>query len=338
MNINMNVKQRLKLLAVLSIVAILSLTLANVYKEYLYISKLKKVEELVSFSKQISTLMDEMQSERSISAVYLQSRGQFLVLEMDLQRKQTDKEISNFYAISKKIHLVEESSAFEKDIEDITLLLGEISTTRNKIDLFVSKEETYAYFDNINRHILHIVSINAQKSPSGDISKDLNAYYFFLKAKEIASKQKAILSAAFINEKFTQEIFEQITTLIAKEQSYLDVFETLAPYELVEIYKKQENLSVLQDSYKFSQSAFLSTQKGSFNVESWFGMVSKKGDIFKAIDEKAIEKISKDIKQTPTIALYSVIAGIIYLFLILFVIVGINKEISRRIHSFDWIV
>lgn len=67
-------------------------------------------------------------------------------------------------------------------------------------------------------------------------------------------------------------------------------------------------------------------------------MISKKGDIFKEIDKKAIDKISDDIKQTPTIALYSVIAGVIFLFLILFVIVGINKEISRRIHSFDWIV
>ena len=143
----MNVKQRLKLLAILSIVAIISLTLANVYKEYLYTIKLKKVENLVSFSQQVSILMDEIQSERSISTVYIQSRGRYLVDELDLQRKQTDKEISNFYIASKEDQLLNESEILQNDITDITLLLQKISTTRNKIDLFISIEESYDYFD-----------------------------------------------------------------------------------------------------------------------------------------------------------------------------------------------
>jgi len=92
----MNVKQRLKLLAILSVAAILSLTLANVYKEFLYIKKLKTTGELVSFSKQVSIVMDNLQNERSISSVYIQSRGQYLVDELDAQRKKTDLEISVF--------------------------------------------------------------------------------------------------------------------------------------------------------------------------------------------------------------------------------------------------
>ena len=334
----MNVKQRLKLLAVLSIVAILSLTLANVYKEYLYISKLKKVEDLVSFSKQVSIVMDQIQSERSLSAMYLQSRGRFLVEELDAQRKRTNEEISNFYMISKEYQTHEKSTVLHKDIEAITALLQKIVTARNKIDVFISKEEMYDYFDSVNKYSLHIISVNADQAPSKNISKDLSAYYFFLKAKEIASKQKAILSAAFVSEKFTQEILDQTISLIAKEQSYLDVFENLAPRELINIYKKEENIEVFKDSYNLSQSVISDAKEGSFDLESWFGMIAKKGNIFKEIDKKAISQISEDVKQTPTIALYSVLAGVVYLFLILFVILGINREISRRIHTFDWIV
>ena len=325
----MNVKQRLKLLAVLSIVAILSLTLANVYKEYLYISKLKKVEDLVSFSKQVSIVMDQIQSERSLSAMYLQSRGRFLVEELDAQRKRTNEEISNFYMISKEYQTHEKSTVLHKDIEAITALLQKIVTARNKIDVFISKEEMYDYFDSVNKYSLHIISVNADQAPSKNISKDLSAYYFFLKAKEIASKQKAILSAAFVSEKFTQEILDQTISLIAKEQSYLDVFENLAPRELINIYKKEENIEVFKDSYNLSQSVISDAKEGSFDLESWFGMIAKKGNIFKEIDKKAISQIAEDVKQTPTIALYSVLAGVVYLFLILFVILGINREISR---------
>lgn len=335
----MNVKQRLKLLAILSIVAIVSLTLANVYKEYLYVNKLKKMEGLVSFSEQISSVMNEIQSERSISSVYIQSRGEFLVSELDDQRKLTDSSVALFYNMLKEEYHGLSKEVMQSDISKVDGLLQELSTIRNKIDRFkLPQIEMLAFYEAVNIHILRIIAINADQSPSGDISKDLNAYYFFLKAKEIASKQKAILSAAFISEKFSEDILEQTIALIAKEQSYLDVFENLAPLELVDIYKTEENREVFQDSYDISQSAMSNLNDGSFDLESWFGMISKKDDIFKEIDKKALSKISEDIKQTPSIALYSVIVGVIFLFFILFVIIGINKEISKRIHSFDWIV
>lgn len=331
----MNVKQRLKLLAILSVAAILSLTLANVYKEFLYIKKLKTTGELVSFSKQVSIVMDNLQNERSISSVYIQSRGQYLVDELDAQRKKTDLEISVF---DTKLKEYEKNTFLKDDIIDIISSFKKLSTIRNQIDRFkIDQKDMLAFYDGINKHVLHIIALNADKSPAGEISKDLSAYYFFLKAKEIASKQKAILSAAFISENFTQEIFDQTISFIAKEQSYLDVFENLAPKELIDIYKTQENREVLQDSYNFSQNVILNSNV-NLDLESWFGMISKKGDIFKEIDKKAIEKIADDIKQTPSIALYSAIVGVVFLLLILFVIQGINQEISRRIHTFDWIV
>jgi hypothetical protein len=333
----MNVRQRLKLLAILSIVAILSLTLANVYKEYQYMSRLKDTGELVSFSRQISSLMDNLQNERSISSVYIQSRGQYLVNELDDQRKKTDLDISIFNEKLKDYDVYGKNS----DILEIVASLKNISTVRSRVDLFnIDQKEMLEYYDGINNHALHIIALNADQSPAGEISKDLSAYYFFLKAKEIASKQKALLSAAFVSGKFSQKTLDKTITYIAKEQSYLDVFENLAPKELISIYKTKENSEVFQDAYTFSQNVISNAKKSSVDIdlESWFGMISKKGDIFKEIDKKAIDKIADDIKQTPTIALYSAIAGVVFLLLILFVIQGINQEISRRIHTFDWIV
>jgi hypothetical protein len=324
----MNVKQRLKLLAVISVVAILSLTLANVYKEYQYMSRLKDTGELVSFSREISSLMDNLQNERSISAVYIQSRGEYLVDELDAQRKKSDHDISIFNEKLKDYDIYKKNN----DILEIVASLKNISTLRGRVDLFkIDQKEMLEYYSGINNHALHIISLNADHLPAGEISKDLSAYYFFLKAKEIASMQKALLSAAFVKEDFSQDIYDKTISLIAKEQSYLDVFENLAPKELIDIYKTEENRKVFQDSYNFKKSVDL-------DLESWFGMISKKGDIFKQIDKKAIDKIADDIKQTPTIALYSAIAGVIFLFLILFTIHGIKQEISRRIHTFDWIV
>jgi len=325
----MNVKQRLKLLSILSVVAILFLTLANVYKEYQYMNRLNDTGKLVEFSRQISIVMDNLQNERSISSVYIQSRGEYLVDELDIQRKKTDSEISVF---DKKLKDYENNPLLQNDLISIVTSLKKLPTMRKQIDIFkIDQKKMLDFYNGINNHVLHIVSINADQSPAGEISKDLSAYYFFLKAKEIASRQKALLSAAFVSENFSKEVFDKTTSLIAKEQSYLDVFENLAPKELIDIYKTKENREVFEDSYNFKKSV-------SSDLESWFGMISKKGEIFKNIDQKAIEKIAKDIKQTPTIALYSAIAGVIFLLLILFTINGIKQEINRRIHTFDWIV
>lgn len=337
----MNVKQRLKLLAILSVAAIISLTMANIYKEYLYTAKLKTVEDLVSFSKKISTMMDQIQNERSISAVYIQSKGELLVDELDAQRKRTDAEAASFRTLVTTYQASDPESPINADINQIQKSLKELSNIRSKIDRHkLSFEEMIAYYENINNPILHIIAINAETSPAGNISKDLSAYYFFLKAKEIASKQKAILTSAFVSEDFTGEVFDETIALIAKEQSYLDVFENLAPIELTNIYKTEETIQVFEDSYSFSQDAMKNAKEGNFEVdmEMWFGMIAKKSEIFQAIDQKAIDKIAQDIKQTPSLALYSAIAGIVFLLMILFVIYGINKEISKRIHSFDWII
>lgn len=337
----MNVKQRLKLLAIISLIAITSLTLVNVYKEYQYMTKLKKVQDLVSISKQISTVMDHVQNERSISAIYIQSNGQMLVDELDHQRKQTDLQITLFNNLIKQYQLINQNPLLQKNINKIVQSFQKLSTIRNQIDrLKLSIDGMFSFYNTINRPILHIIALNANQSPAGNISKELSAYYFFLKAKEIASVQKAIFSALFISENFTETLFDQTISLIAKEQSYLDVFESLAPKVLTDIYQTKENINVFKDSYAFSQNVIKSAKAGNFDVdlEIWFGIITKKSEILKTIDKKAIDKIAQDINQTPSIALYSALLGIIFLIIILFVIYGVHKEISKRIHSFDWII
>ncbi len=71
----MGVKGKLRLLALLSIVAILSLTVIDLYNAYLYRSKIARIQKSVAYSSDLSVLIDTLQKERALSMIYLQSNG-----------------------------------------------------------------------------------------------------------------------------------------------------------------------------------------------------------------------------------------------------------------------
>lgn len=336
----MNVKQRLKLLAVLSVISVLFLIGSSLFKEFLYHQQLQSVESVVEVSKKASHLMQTVQDERTMSAVYLQSKGALLTEELDLKRKLFDEVYEDFSVQMDRFIENDKTKLLTDDRAFLQELIEKLPKTRKSLDrLDITMEDLMSYYTQLIEQILQIVAINAELSPSGELSKTLSAYHFFLKAKEASAMQKALLSSAFVTENYTATLVEQIAALASKERSYLDVFNNLSTSSLKAYYNKKENQRVFSDVFAFVQQAMQSLSQGEqIDLERWFGMTAQKAEIFDQIDSSNIVEIEKQIDVNPTNALYTALIGLFLLVLILWVIFGINKEISRRIHTFDWII
>ncbi len=337
----MGVKGKLKLLAFLSIVAIFSLTAINVYKEYLYTSKIERITQSVSYSQTLSALLEALQKERAINAIYLESGGEMLATEMDAQRIETDKRIDAFRNyVSQTIDSITDTKLHEK-IDKIFKSLDKIKTIRHRIDILkISGEEMFDFYNRIAETILSILRYNAINSPKGKVAQQLQTYYFLLRAKEIASREQARFAEAFISEQLSDETLRKVVSLTAREATYLDVFRNLASPTLLQMYESPSFQKVFADTDEMTRRALTGMKSGRFDVDlqRWFGMITKKNEQYQRLETKALKTIQKEISLKPSLALYSAILGLFFLIVILLVLRSLNREISRRIHSFDWII
>ncbi|OQX73035.1 MAG: hypothetical protein B6D59_06710 [Campylobacteraceae bacterium 4484_4] len=337
----MGVKGKLKLLAFLSIIAIFSLTAINIYKEYLYTSKIEQITQSVSYSRTLSKLLEALQKERAINAIYLQSQGEMLASEMDTQRIETDKRVETFRNyVGETIATISDTKLRTK-IEEISKSLEQLKAIRRQIDkLRLSGEEMFGYYNSIDDAILSVLRFNAMKSPEGKIARELQTYYFLLSAKEIASRQQARFAEALISETLDDETLKKVVSMTAKEVTYLDVFQNLASSTLLEMFESPSFQKVFKDTQEMTRHALKTMKSGRFDVDlqRWFGMITKKNEEYRHLEAKALETIEKEISRKPTLALYSAILGLFFLIVILLILRSLNREISRRIHSFDWII
>lgn len=339
----MSVRVKIKLLGALSLLAILSLTALNLFQTYQTKMELRKIDKFVDFSKVIGELMGQVQKERSLNAVFISSSGEALVKERPEQIKVTNSKATAFKVFAEKIDFKNYDKRYKAKFDIINKRLSYLDIIRNEIkNQKKSVDEMFSYYDEINKHLIGIISLNAKLSPSGEFSKNLNAYEFFVRAKEIAAKKRALFSSSFIAENFEKESINKIVTLIAEQKSYISVFLSLAPIDLANLYEKKMNTKEMIESKEIAEKTLKAASNNEdetieVDMQKWFTVISKRVEVLNEINDKMFIVIKNNINNTTPIALISAVVGAISIILILLVMFLLKRDILQRIHSNDWI-
>jgi len=140
-------------------------------------------------------------------------------------------------------------SSFSKELRsEITALksdMGRINHIREQVSaLSISAKDEVAYYTNMNKKILHIVAISAKLANTPELVKALDSYTNFLKSKERAGIERAVLSNTFAANKFAPGMYVKFITLVAQQDAYIDAFLSIG---------KQEIKRVLQNNNEFSR-------------------------------------------------------------------------------------
>ena len=324
---------------------IISITLNKTFTNNLLLSQ---ASELNILSQKLSLLIHETQKERGASAGYLGSKGVKFIDIMPAQRKHTDtrhRDLQNYLGSINidtfPIELKESITGLKEDMSKIPLI-------RSKIDaLSISVKDEVSYYSTMNAKILKIVSLTAKLASTQELVKSLDAYTNFLKSKERAGIERAVLSAAFGADKFADGMFAKWIKLVAEQDAYLDSSLSMATDSAKTFYKQKMNSPIVEEVNNMRILARNHALTGGFGVDSvtWFKTITKKINLLKEVDDEfahqntlLLDEVTSELKTNSLIMLLGYITFAVGTFIVMFFIAkGVNKSVQSSLEKISCI-
>jgi len=316
---NFTIKQ--KLLGVLAVVTIILIinTVKTIIQTKTSNQKLNELENLSTLSAKISLLLHETQKERGASAGFIGSKGKKFVDILPKQRELTNKRLSELKSTLNAINLNEFNPDLRHKIELALNSLSRLNSIRKRVsNLSISLKNTVGYYTSTNAKLLKVVEVATTLAPSARLAKSLNSYTNFLKSKERAGIERAVLSATFAANKWKPGFYAKYITLLAEQKSYLDSSMATATPFIKNFYKTTMNSPVIAEVKKMENIA-KSHMDGDFGVDPvyWFKTITQKINLLKKVDDEMSKynfKLLKEIKAGINKNLY-INVGLLFIFI-----------------------
>jgi len=340
----MTIKNKLKLITAIVVsfaLVIIALTINDALNKRDVITQAKELNVL---SQKLSLLIHETQKERGASAGFLGSKGKKFGAILKKQRVLTDERYKELQAYVKTLNLQSYMKSLQKSIQNVMNGMNKIASIRSRVDNFsISVKDEVGYYSGVNKDILQVVSLTAKLADTPELVKALSAYTNFLKSKERAGIERAVMSATFSADKFGSGMFAKFITLMAEQNAYMDAFISIAPDDSVQMYKQIMNSSVVDEVNNMRKIAVAKANEGAFGVDGvvWFKTITKKINLLKKVDDnlakendKLLAKLESDYQTSTLITLlgYTLFAVAVFI-IILLIARGVNRSVESSLNK-----
>ncbi len=338
----MKIKNKLKFFIITSFISIIILMIAPIYSEYKYRMKISQIDNFLNFSKLNAKLLHEIEKERSIAIIYLSSDGKILNNILSKQIKNSDEVIEEYKEFVNSSSFPKINTIYIRELKKIAKIVATIKDVREQIYAKELNEvEVLEYYSDLNFHILNIFTINSRFMPESKIINDYINYTILLKAKEVSSIKRGIISSCFIKEEFTEEEREKIISLITEEESYKNLFKNGSTPKVEKFYKlnlETEEIKGERELLFNSLKNINSSEEFKIDVKKWFNIVAKNVKAYRNVDNFCINQLQKENRAKIDIYLYFIIVALSLLIILSVIYFSLIKDINRRIHTHDWII
>jgi len=333
---SMSLKTKVIVIVILSVSMIIYFTGRELMRHFEFEQKKQQLTELIILSQTLSKLIHETQKERGMSAGYLGSHGKKFKSMLPKQRKLTDERIKEYKALISKIDFSKYDPEFKKLIDKLNSYLQKLPEIRKKVDNFeISLKDEVKWYTQMNATILKIIGLTARLAPNEIIAMDLAAYTSFLKAKERAGIERAVLSATFGANKFAPGMYTKLIRLISEQDAYIDDFLTFANEEMKKMYYEAAKHPAFKEVERLREIAISKHNIGGFNVDAeyWFKTITQKINQLKKIDDAIAKIILNDLNKIKDTAIIEAIIGLISIIVIIVFSNFIIRAFSVQLRS-----
>ena len=338
----MTIKKKLGLIAVMVILFSAVVVGVAINKAFNERNHVLQAQSLNALSQKLSLLIHETQKERGASAGYLGSKGKKFVDILPKQRSMTDDRYNKLEKYLKSVDISRYPAELSQKLSLFNSKYSKIQNVRSKIDnLSISVKDEVAYYTDMNTAILDIISLTAKFASTQQLVKALDSYTNFLKSKERAGIERAVLSGTFASDEFADGMFAKWIKLVAEQNAYLDAFLAMATDDAKAFYKQKMASNVINEVNKMRSIAMEKANTGGFGVDSvvWFKTITKKINLLKEVDDELakqndiiLKEIESDSKFTAVVTLTGYALFSLFMFsVIYFINRGVNSSVQESL-------
>ncbi|MEM8666052.1 MAG: methyl-accepting chemotaxis protein [Planctomycetota bacterium] len=275
----MSVKTRILSFVFIAVGAIGFAGATKTWQSFRISHEMETVAELCEFSVKISNLVHETQKERGMTAGFLGSKGASFSDELLVQQRVTDARIAELEAFL---------TGF--DLESVPDVANKFEVAREKLDRAVAIRprvrdlsaplpEAIGAYTSHNMAMLDTIGCIPALTADNEIAASVASYLSFLKAKERAGIERAVLANTFARDSFGPGMYRKFVSLVALQDAYLAEFKATASASIIEHFAAGREKPCVDQVASFRETAFDRGADGKLGRDSKEWFAAKTGEI-----------------------------------------------------------
>ena len=237
----------------------------------------------------VHALLHETQRERGLSTLFVASRGRLPGPELLRQRSRVDTQRAVLARVLRDA--TETPAAVRHRIDRANTLLAQLGPTRAGIDdLVVTAAQEIAFYTNVNVELLAALDAFVVTGVSGPRRAGALACVALLYAKEKAGVERAQLTDAFLEDRFSEGQRLSVAALIAAQASYLHIFSAAAPRAADQLLRRTLATHEASEVQRM-ESVVYGAENAGFGIDAstWFAMITRKIDMLGDVSNTMIK-------------------------------------------------
>jgi methyl-accepting chemotaxis protein len=283
------IAKRLALAIALPILAVLLMSGLVISQQIATVRDADRLQALSYFSSRISDLVHELQKERGMSALFIGSRGQQMGTELQVQRRDTDRQITTVREALKALSLADYSAELRISVENGLSGLNELEAKRGDISgLRIVGPDSFRFYTGLITNLLAVPQESVKVSSSPAVTANLLAYFNFLAAKERAGQERATGSAGFASGQFTLPQYRTLLTILAEQSAFLNAFQSYATEAQRNAAQQTLSGPVITEAERLRRIAVepgAERPLSGVNARDWFKATTDRIDLMKSVED-----------------------------------------------------
>jgi methyl-accepting chemotaxis protein len=295
---NLSIKFKLMLLVLLPLLLAVVFILAALSKSWNSTKNMETAEVLLAVASSSNNLIHELQKERGASAVYLSSQGKLFKEKLKTQRSLSDKLRQEFEKVLQSNQALIEDSTVQKHLNAIERSLSKLAGVRSQVDgLTISAADALGYYTEQNTLMLKTTFYLTDRVQDREIASLSSSYYYFLKGKERAGIERAVLSSVLGFDKATAVQKERYITLAVEQNNYLGLFQEKATKESVDYVIETLTGEAVSEVARIRKIAVLKNANFDVKAGYWFEQATKRINLLKKSEDHLVESLHTMVIQ-----------------------------------------
>lgn len=250
--------------------------------------EMDQIQRLGQFSTTVSALVHETQKERGATGGFLGSSDDSFRGKLKSQQNLTDERRADFDSFMADFEPADFGPEFAAQVESAIVRLNQLDKQRAAVlKRSIPVGTAIGYYTAMHASFLDCISKSVLATSDGPIAVKMNAYSAFLKSKERAGIERAVLTSVFAKDHFTSGVFEKFVSLVATQEAFMNEFLVLATPEDKAFLNQTLTGSAVKQVASARKAALEGATADSLgqNAVKWFDAATARINLLKKVDD-----------------------------------------------------